>query len=536
MSVATISAPSATAGPAEGRPERTLLRTCRRYAAPAAGVAITMVIWIVGGRRGWARGMVVTPAEAVEPIFGDTRELYWRATTATVSAAVRGLIVGSVLAFTAALLAAGVPALRRAISRLAAVANAAPWVAVAPCLLVILGRERGPAAVAALAVFFYVFVSTSVGLSAAPVAAHDVMSALGAGRSARLRLLQLPGCWPSVVDGLKLAAPAAMAGAIFGEWYGATRGLGVLLISAMQSGRAERLWAASLLSAACGLIAFAVLAALHRAMVRRYGATITQTAETVRSRRRPLVTVAAEAVTAVAVGAALVVVWYVWIESANISPLVVPRPSRVWSDLRTFPGDYASAAAATLTTAAAAFVIGVAVGLLVAIGAARSALFAGMAVPVIVVLAATPLVALLPLFARIFGYEPGTVRVLAAAMVFFPVFVYTRSGLSAASAPAADALWAMGARPRDRFRLLELPAAVPHMVSGCRLAAGTSVIAAVVGESLIGKTGLGVEFSRAYRLLELPRAFGAAIVIIVVSVVVFAVAGALEQAVHSRWS
>ena len=81
-----------------------------------------------------------------------------------------------------------------------------------------------------------------------------------------------------------------------------------------------------------------------------------------------------------------------------------------------------------------------------------------------------------------------------------------------------------------------MPAAVPHIVSGCRIAAGSAVIAAVVGESLIGREGLGVEFSRAYRRIELPRAFGAAIVIIVVSVAVFAIAGAVERAVHERWT
>ena len=108
-------------------------------------------------------------------------------------------------------------------------------------------RARGPTAVAALAVFFFVFISTTVGLSAAPAAVHDVASVLGASRFQRMWLVQLPAAWPSIADGLKLAAPAALAGAIFGEWYGAPRGLGVLLITAMQSARPQQLWAASLL-------------------------------------------------------------------------------------------------------------------------------------------------------------------------------------------------------------------------------------------------------------------------------------------------
>ncbi len=507
-----------------------------RIVAPAIGVAITLSIWIVGGRAGWASGMVVTPAEAIRPLFGASHSLYVRATRATVWEAGRGLAIGSMVAFVAALVATALPSLRGAISRLAAIANAAPWVAVAPCLLVILGRDRGPVAVAAIAVFFFVFVSTSVGLAAAPRSTTDVLAALGAPRRFRLWCLQLPGCWPAVVDGLKLAAPASLAGAIFGEWYGAPRGLGVLLISAMQSGRADRLWAASLLSAVCGLIAFGALAALRQLLVRRYGAAVARAPEPRRTRRHPIITVAVELLTVGVIATGLVVAWYAWIELDHVSPLVVPRPSRVWHDLVSSPGDYVSATLATLTTAAIAFVIGALVGAAAAVLASRVRLLAGIAVPVIIVLAATPLVALLPLFARVLGYNPSTVRALAATMVFFPVFVFTRSGLTAATRPSLDVVDALGVSANSRFRLVTLPAAVPHIVSGARIAAGSAVIAAVVGESLIGRNGLGVEFSRAYRLIELPRAFGAAIVIIVVSVAVFAAAGAAERIVHSRWS
>jgi ABC-type nitrate/sulfonate/bicarbonate transport system permease component len=409
-------------------------------------------------------------------------------------------------------------------------------VAVAPCLLVVLGRDRGPTAVAALAVFFFVFVGATVGLSAAPRSAHDVLTALGAPRWVRVRTVQLPGCWPSLLAGLKLAAPAALAGAIFGEWYGAERGLGVLLLSGMQSGRAERLWAASLLSAACGLLAFALFALVRRGLVNKYGSSVVRTDEPVGAERHLVRNGLVEVATAIALGAVLVAIWWAWIELADVSPLVVPRPSRVWEDLVDSPGDYVSAAGATLLTAAIALVIGVIAGAVAAVLAARTRFLAGAIVPIVVVMAATPLVALLPLFARVLGYQPSTVRYLAAVMVFFPVFVYTRSGLAAASPQSVDALDAMGAPSGRRFRLLTVPAAVPHLASGIRIAAGSAVIAAVVGESLIGKDGLGVQFSKAYRQLQLPRAFGAAIVIVVVAVVVFAAAGAFERAVHRRWS
>src|SRR5690606_12258761 len=132
--------------------------------------------------------------------------------------------------------------------------------------------------------------------------------------------------------------------------------------SAMQGARPDRLWAASLLSAACGLIAFAVLAVGRDRAAARFGATVVQQrAEPAHFslRRVPLEILAIAALVALLVGA-----WWAWIELADVSPLVVPRPSAVWDDLRTNPGDYASATGATLLTAAIALAIGAGVGLI----------------------------------------------------------------------------------------------------------------------------------------------------------------------------
>ena len=510
--------------------------------APLVGLAIIFALWIVGGWQGWARGFVIYPWDALEPVFAEeSSERYWRAMKATLWAASRGLLIGGSLAFIAALVAAGVPGLRRSIVRLAAIANAAPWVAIAPCLIMLLGRERGPTAVAALAVFFFVFISTTVGLGAAPAAAHDVATVLGASRLRRVWSVQLPAAWPSIADGMKLAAPAALAGAVFGEFYGTPPGLGVLLIGAMQAARPPALWAASLLVAALGLVAYALFSVVRTMAVRRYGAAIVEGVEPRKPLGYRLRALVIEPVAIVGLAATLVAAWWLWIELAGISPIVVPRPSSVWDDITSFPGEYAAAAGDTLVNAAVALPLGAAVGVLMALAASRSRLLSGTSVPFAVILSAMPLVALFPLFSRIFGYGDktlwvlDTVRILGAVIVFYPMFIYTRSGLSAASQSSLDVVDSLGGAPGSRFRLVVLPAAVPHIASGLRIAVGSAVIAAVVGEFLIGRSGLGVEFSYAYSLLDLPRAFGAALVIIVVSLLVFGAGGKFEQAVHSRW-
>src|SRR5262249_50288827 len=155
-----------------------------------------------------------------------------------------------------------------------------------------------------------------------------------------------------------------------------------------------------------------------------------------------------------------------------------------------------------------ALIIGVVAGVGAAVIASRARILQGLVVPVVVLLAATPLVALLPLAARIFGYQQNTVRMMAAVLVFYPMFIYTRSGLGAASRATLDVADALGSPPARRFRLVVLPEAVPHIVSGLHIAAGTAVIASVISETLIARRGLGREFSYAYNLILLPRAFG----------------------------
>ena len=506
-------------------------------AAGALGLAIVLAVWTYGGRQGWANGFVVTPADAIRPIFGDSADVYRRATTATVWSAFRGLLIGSVLAFTAALVAAGVPALRRTITRLAAIANAAPWVAVAPCLLIVLGRESGPVAVAAIAVFFYVFISTYVGLGAAPPATHDVATALGAGRLRRVWSVQLPSAWPSVADGLKLAAPAALAGAVFGEWYGAERGLGVLLITAMQGGRADRLWAASLLSAACGLAAYALLSLVRALATRRYGASISASSLDVRTdgnRTRVVVTEFAGDL-----GARPGHRRHLGRVDRARGHLADrgPQPERglrgSLEQSRRVPvghhGDVVHGADRLRRRSdrgARCRVRGLADPLArrddgpARRHAGRHA--AGRTLP-----AVRPC----PRLRAHHRAGPGGGPGLLPRLRLHPVGPGGRADVDARRRCRSRHL-----AIRALFRLVVLPSAVPHIASGLRIAAGSAVIAAVVGESLIGREGLGVEFAFAYRLLELPRAFGAALVVVAVSVLVFAAAGLVERRVHQRWA
>ncbi|MDX6315386.1 MAG: NitT/TauT family transport system permease protein [Streptomyces sp.] len=212
------------------------------------------------------------PLTEVASYLGDpvARGLLGRALAATAAAAGTGFALGAAVAVAVAVIGVLVPPAQPGLDRLAAVVNAIPLIALGPLLITTVGRDSTPAVIAALAAGFAMFVAATSGLAAASAAHVDVFRALGATRRTRLLRLQLPVAVPLLLDGLTLAAPAAVLGAVIGEWFGAPRGLGVLLVSAMQNFEVDLLWAAALASALVSLAAYLALTGLRALAARRF--------------------------------------------------------------------------------------------------------------------------------------------------------------------------------------------------------------------------------------------------------------------------
>ncbi len=505
----------------------------RTIGVHALGVVLLLLAWEAAARAGLANGFVLGPGDAVAAVFDpQTLGRSMRAASVTFGAAATGLLIGGLLAAISALVAHQVRPLRRVVDQIAALANSAPWVAIGPVVLVVAGRDSGPVAIAALAVYFPIFVAVSVGLASSEGALSELFLSTGASRVSTAAFLTLPRALPSIVEGLKIAAPAAIAGTIYGEWYGSTTGLGILLISGMQGGNVTLLWSASILAATGGLLSYGVAGAAHALLRRRYGASIGLPPSPAEPWRRRA---ARTAIEVVVLTVALVGIWQAWITVGGISPLVAPPPLTVFGDLTLRPLDYLALIGQTCATAALALLLGAIVGMSLAALARVSSFAQGIVVPGMVLLTATPLVAMFPLLARLLGYGGGTVVVIASVLVVLPIFVYTRSGLGASSESHLDLARSWGASRSSMLRWVVLPSALPHISTGIRIAASSAIIATVVGESLIGTTGLGVDFTYQYRLFNMAPAFGSAVLIVVLSLLVFTVFGAIDRLVHRRW-
>jgi NitT/TauT family transport system permease protein len=181
-----------------------------------------------------------------------------------------GFAIGSAAGIVLALVGALVPPAAPGLERFAAIVNGIPVIAVGSICAITLPAAANPVVVASLAVFFLMFISAAAGFAATPAAQHDVLRVLGASRTTTFVRLQLPAALPAIADGLKLSAPVAVIGAIIGEWFSAERGLGPLLVNAMQNYQIDLLWSAALLGAVISAGAYALLGALQSAAARRY--------------------------------------------------------------------------------------------------------------------------------------------------------------------------------------------------------------------------------------------------------------------------
>jgi ABC-type nitrate/sulfonate/bicarbonate transport system permease component len=232
----------------------------------------------------------------------------------------------------------------------------------------------------------------------------------------------------------------------------------------------------------------------------------------------------------------VIAVWQAWVSLGDVQRIVAPTPLEVAENVRSQPGIYLSNIGLTLLHAASGLLVGMAVGSLIALFCWFSPLLRGLLTPGAVLLQSVPLVAVVPIMALILGYEPKTVVGVAALLTFFPAFVFVSSGLRATPDGSDDLFRVLGASRSTVLRRLAVPSAVPNVLTALRLCASIVIIAAIIGESLMGVDGLGKMFSQSFQLFDTPKAWGASLMIVTLSVLAYGLSGEIERTTRRRRS
>jgi NitT/TauT family transport system permease protein len=236
----------------------------------AVGFVAFGVLWELVGRLE-TLGRAVPPLTEILSTWFENRTALLNGVRATATQAAAGWFVGTALAVLSGILTVFVAPVRRGVLHLAVIVSSVPVIALGPVLISIFPREVAPMALAAIAVYFTTLVATTTGFASTRSAHDDLLTVLGTDRSNRFWRLQLPTGLPLIVDALKLAVPAAVLGAILGEWFGSPRGLGPILVATMQDAVYGLLWAAALTGVVLSLIGFGIFALVHSWVRNRFG-------------------------------------------------------------------------------------------------------------------------------------------------------------------------------------------------------------------------------------------------------------------------
>ena len=190
----------------------------------------------------------------------------------TLQDAMIGFVAGLAIALVAAVLFQLVPALQKGFMPIAILLQSVPLVAMAPVIILVLGRGTATvAAMAGLIVFFPALVNISSALKEAPAALTDLVQVYGAGRIKEVFIVRLPACLPALFASIRIALPGAIAGALLAEWLATGKGLGYAIISSLGRGDNTQVWACVVLITAASLLLYAVAAQVERFVARRRG-------------------------------------------------------------------------------------------------------------------------------------------------------------------------------------------------------------------------------------------------------------------------
>jgi ABC-type nitrate/sulfonate/bicarbonate transport system permease component len=230
------------------------------------GVAAILALWWLLAVTVLSDGAAVpTPWAVLRQIGHDGWSFYGPNVRATAAEAAKGFLWGNLAAIGLAAVVLLVPPVEALAMQLGLLSYCMPIIAVGPILVVAFNGRTPMVALSALSVFFTTLVGSIVGLRAADPVTLDVVKAYGGGRWQQLRRIQVISALPGVLTALKIAAPAALLGAIIGEFLGnVDSGMGVSMTIAEQQLDVARTWGIAFVAAAVAGAAYGIIALAGR--------------------------------------------------------------------------------------------------------------------------------------------------------------------------------------------------------------------------------------------------------------------------------
>lgn len=241
------------------------------YVTPAATIVIFLALWeLATGIFDVPVWLVPAPSDILLSFVG--RPDFWGHTWATLYETLMGFILAIAFGVPIAVAVVHSPILRNSIYPLILITQSIPKVAFAPILLIWIGYGTlSTVVVSFLVAFWPVIVNTATGLNSPSPELLDLARQLSASQFQIYTKIRFPSALPYFLSGLKVAITLSVIGAVIGEFVGADKGLGYIVISATSQFKTPVAFAAMGLLAFMGIVLFFAVTALERVLIPWYG-------------------------------------------------------------------------------------------------------------------------------------------------------------------------------------------------------------------------------------------------------------------------
>lgn len=237
--------------------------------------------------------------------------------------------------------------------------------------------------------------------------------------------------------------------------------------------------------------------------------------------------------------ALVVTLWEALARATGVPLYLLPPPSAIAQAAASSLGGLVLAASVTARAALYGFLLSAVVGTLAAIVLSASRVLERALYPYTVFLQTVPIVAIAPLLVLWCGPGIRAVTISAFIVSVFPVIANALAGIRSVEPPLRDLFHLYRASRVATLVKLELPAALPSLVTGLRVAAGLAVIGAIVGEFVAGFSesgaGLGILILSSYRQLRTDLLFAAVLFASMLGLLLFGAVNLAGYLLLRRW-
>lgn len=214
---------------------------------------------------------------------------------------------------------------------------------------------------------------------------------------------------------------------------------------------------------------------------------------------------------------------------SGVAEYVMPRPSAILRELVLSADSLWGHTVVTLREILIGFVVGTAIGIVLAVMIAESRVLERSLYPIVVFLHTVPKLAIAPIFVIWFGFGLLPKVVLVVVISFFPITVNTIYGLTSVDRNVVDLMRSVSASEWQILRWIRIPNAVPYLFAGLKISVTLAVVGAIIGEWVGTDAGLGFAILVSATQLKTPFMFAAIVIISVIGVALFYLVAVCER-------